>query len=142
MGVLTDLVVASIEQADEVVSCSNPAADWHGVDAKGIDQTKLCSLRAIVTGHAYEDEWMSEFDFVAGDQEQGPWLFRFPDALTTALSTLENHTLDSAAIDWHRKSFADDHWPVESVRTALTQIRDLAIHAKRSDKPILMWICL
>ena len=56
MGVLSDLVVAPVGDAERIGHADAPAAEFGGIDIKGIDSVKFGTLHSILTGLREEIE--------------------------------------------------------------------------------------
>src|SRR5258708_36748009 len=98
MGVLTDLIIADIAQAKSVAASLAPAKEFAGLDAKGIDPVKLCQLKALLLAKPYDGAWVGEFRFLAGDEDEGPWVMIVPGDLVPAIPALPDSDLPSPAI--------------------------------------------
>jgi hypothetical protein len=143
MGVLTELVIASIKEADDVARDTNISARRSGFNAQGLDQIKLSTLRGVVTNREYEDSWIDEFCFVAGNQEDGPWVFSVPDALISALASFPESRLKAAAKQWSRtEEFKMDAWSFEEVETMLRGLYRFFKTAKNETKSVLMRVSI
>lgn len=143
MGLLTDLVVADIAQAEAVAASLTPAKEFGGLDAKGIDPVKLCQLKALLLAKPYDGSWLSDFRFLAGDKDEGPWVTSVPSDLVAAIAALPDSGLHSTAIKWHAaEEFQADRWHVSDVETRLTEIHHLAKQAASAGKAVLMWMSL
>ncbi len=141
MGILTELVIANIKDADDIARFSDPSEKWTGISAEGLDQVKLSTLRSIVTNKEYEDGWIDDFRFLAGNQEEGPWVFAVPDALCSALAGFPESRLKAIAKQWLRtEEIQMDEWSLEEVETRLKDLLDLFKNAKRENKTVLMWM--
>jgi len=54
MGVLSDLVVAAAGDAELIGRAEAPAAEFAGIEIKGIDSVKFGMLHSILTGRSFE----------------------------------------------------------------------------------------
>ncbi len=143
MGSLTELVIADIAEAADVARTLSPTEKWKGIDAEGLDQGKLSTLRSIVTNQEYEDDWIDEFRFLAGNQEEGPWVFVVPDALTTGVAQFPERRLKAAAKQWARtEEFQMDEFSLEDIESRLKELYRLFQSAKAAKKSVLMYISL
>jgi hypothetical protein len=147
MGILTELVIANVHEAEDVArdiaKDTDPNERRPGLDADGLDQVKLSTLRSIVTNQEYQDAWIDEFRFLAGNQEEGPWVFAMPEALISALAASPEGRLKAVAKQWSRtEEVKMDEWSIEDVETRLKHLIALAKDAKRTKKSILMRVSL
>lgn len=87
---LTDLIVATLEDAPAILNSQGHANIWPTLEAKGIDQVKLASLRFILKGEPPDDnpviEYMKSFETQADGGEEGPWIVAIPQDLVHLLA--------------------------------------------------------
>ena len=139
MGILTELVIASPQEAEEVARSTSGEAERPHLVADDLDQAKLSTLRAIVTNQEYEDTWIDEFRFLAGNQEDGPWVFSVPDAVVAGLAALPESRLKAAAKQWGRtEEFQIDRPPQEEIEAVLKTLFDFFREAKTRKSRVLM----
>jgi hypothetical protein len=50
MGVLTDFVLANVDDGEAVARSLRPVARWGGLELKGVTSTDLCSVHALLRG--------------------------------------------------------------------------------------------
>src|SRR4051812_995105 len=112
MGVLTDFVVADRRDAQRVCASNNPAREFDGVDAKGIDTVKLGMLDAVLTGREFDP---SIHQCLCDGGEEGPWVFEVPPGLVQQLAGLTPHQLTEAGTKWAAVEVFSpryDNWPI------------------------------
>jgi hypothetical protein len=143
MGILTELVIANTNEAEDIAKDSAPKEHRPALDGQGLDQVKLSTLRSIVTNQEYEDAWIDEFRFLAGDQEDGPWVFAVPESLVNGLAASPEGRLKAVAKQWSRtEEIKMDDWSIEDVETRLKELIKLARDARHMKKSILMRVSL
>lgn len=143
MGSLTELVIAALTEAEDVAQPSPPADHRRRMNADGLDQAKLSTLRSIITNREYEDGWIDDFRFLAGNQEEGPWVFSVPDMLINGLAGFPENRLKAVAKQWFRtEEFQTDDWTMEAVESRLRELYRFFQEAKQAKKPVLMYISL
>ena len=131
MGVLTELVVADESEAPAVGGSSVPSHTWPGIDAKGIDQVKLAKLMSILLSQPYQNSFVAEFTQLHEQSEDGPWVFKLPPRLVTALAALDEHWLMQVAMEWSQiQEFMLDRWPASAVDEVLKGVSHLR-HSRR-----------
>ncbi len=141
MGILLELIIANIRDADGIAAAGSPEDTGGRLKAEGLDQVKLSTLRSIVTNQEYEDAWIDEFRFLAGNREDGPWVFTVPEALVNALASSPESRLKAIAKQWSRtEEIKIDGWSAGDVEALLGELIALAKEAKRLKKTILMRI--
>jgi hypothetical protein len=142
MGVLTDIVVVDSEQAEDVLNAQVPSESFPGFDAKGLDQIKLASLRAILTNEDYDAAWAEHIPLVAGeDNSEGPWVYELPEDIVATLADLPEADEPRVAADWAATDELAD-WSPELVRDMLHELARCARRAALANKRLLMWVCL
>src|SRR5689334_7923440 len=120
MGVLTDLVVVEESRVLDVGASHNPSRDFDGIDMKGIDPVKLMHLKSALTGATYDPTWIRDFEFLAGDKDEGPWVMTFPADLRAAISNLRLDQVASSADAWIKTdAFSLDNWETGDVVSVL-----------------------
>lgn len=141
MGVLIDLIVVDSSCAEDIALSDSPAAEFEGLEAKGIDPVKLCTLKSILMEKPYDGTWISDFELLAGDESEGPWVTGVPSDLVAALCSLSEQNIAGVSAKWHEtEEFALDGWDLGDVETALRGIWQLALRARLEQKPMLMWM--
>ena len=143
MSSLTELVIAELADAEDVARAASPTESWKSIRIEGLDQEKLSTLRSIVTNQAYEDEWIDDFRFLAGDPEEGPWVFAVPEALIAGVANFPKNRLKAAVKQWSRtEAFKMDDWSLEDIEDRLKQLYALFQEAKQLRKTVLMYISM
>src|SRR5215207_6182572 len=102
MGVLTDLVIADLSEAEAVARSSAPWETWRWVDAKGHNELTLAALLCILRGEKYREEISEEFPPLAQASEDGPWVYAVPEVLLIALQHLDEGRIPGAVSEWLR----------------------------------------
>ena len=142
MGVLSDLVVAPGGDAERIGRAQSPAAEFGGIDIKGIDSVKFGMLHSILTGRSFE-ELLPEYEPVVMVSDEGPWVFRIPPDLVTRLATLAGEDKQVAVSRWAAtEGFALDRWPASEVAQAFDAIASLARKAEGAGHALFLWLSL
>ena len=141
MGVLTDLVAVKESEIESVAESTSPAFDFGGIDAKGIDQVKLCKLKSILEQQPYQRSCVGEFELLAGDEEEGPWVFRVPTDLVKLVASLHGVALSQVSGQWAAaEEFKLDGWSPQDVEATLVEIVNLCSSAVAEQKMLVMWM--
>ncbi len=142
MGVLTDIVIA--DDAEAVLRASVPSEAFPGIDAKGVDVTKLDLLRAILSDSEWDAASVRDFAVLAQEDEQdGPWVFAIPTDLVQAMAGLDGRERKRIAESWAEiEEFKLDGWKRSDVRMLLDALCGLAERAREQGKRLMMWVCL
>ena len=142
MGVLSDLVVAAAGDAERIGRSQSPAAEFGGIDIKGIDSVKLGTLHAILTGRSFKD-LLPEYQPVIAVSDEGPWVFRIPSDLVTRLTSLAGDDKQVALAKWAAtEEFELDRWSTTAVAETFDEIVSLARKAEEVGHALFLWMCL
>lgn len=140
MGVLTDLIIASCAEADEVVQAAGHAERWPTLDMKGFSPISLGVLLSILHSE------MSPVDFdmellAAGDMEEGPWVTGVSSAFVEAVAAMQMEQLSIAA-DKLADSEELSDWSPGEVGEKLKELRSFCAQAQDANTTVLMWSSL
>lgn len=144
MGVLTDFVIANLADAQLVGESMNPSQQFDGLDAKGMDQVKMASLYAILTGQDYDSDFLqAEQSFVYISSEQGPWVQLVPHEMVERVAKLSEFETVRIAREWLRteEDFRYGKWTSEHAVQFLQDLGQLCRRAVADNKAVLMWTC-
>jgi hypothetical protein len=142
VGVLSDLVVGDLGDAETIASSRAPSKEFDGIDIKGIDSVKFTTLHELVTGRPYE-ELVSKYEPTLEVSDDGPWVFVIPDELVSRLASLPQHELREVGTRWAQtEEFRLDRWEPGLVVTALGEICELAAKAFSSQRSLFLWMSL
>jgi hypothetical protein len=142
MGVLSDVVVADESQASAVASMMVPSQELPGADLKGIDTEKLAALEALLTARTY-DEVCSEYDPVAQESGDGPWVSLIGQSLVSELAVADDDRLAKLAQAWAAtEAFQFDPWRDDAVAWVLSELARLSRIAVAEEKRLLLWMSL
>lgn len=148
MGILSDFIVADSCAGQEIGESSCPAEQWPCLEGwKGVESVKLSTLYFCITGEPSSvDETValsSEFDFAGGNQEEGPWVLRFPTKVSSAIASLPESSFGSVAEKWSATEELEmDGWTTDNAKTFISQIQPLASNAIASNKSVFLWLSL
>jgi hypothetical protein len=143
LGVLTDLVVVNLSQVQAIAESSSPANDLQGIDIRGIDPVKLCELKTVLMARPDDGSWIREFEFVAGNKEEGPWVMRFPSDLAAAIAGIPGDKVESTAAAWiGTGAFELDNWNEMDVIEVLWAMRTLFTAKLGSSVAPFLWMSL
>jgi hypothetical protein len=140
MGVETGVVVADSVDAKRL---GDDPFSFKGVDAKGIDQTRMGTLYAILTRTEYDPSFLLSFEYEAS--EDGPWVQIIPELMVALLAKMSPDELKSTGDAWFQTEEFDSkysRWKREEVAIFLSQLRQLANQAITESKTLFMWMCL
>jgi hypothetical protein len=147
MGVLSDLVVADVSEAQAVADSVEPAREWEGFTFKGLDHVKLCTLLSLVqTGSPQREfeRYLDLIDPVSAPANDGPIVFAVREAEVRQLATIaamEQDEFQRLARAWAETDELRD-WSESEVSDLLRSVADLAESASLQGKCLLLWISL
>ena len=143
MGVLSDLILGSVDDIAAVPTGESPLERLGGIDIKGVDVVKLGVLHSLVTGQDF-DPGLEAFPIVLGEESaEGPWVFVFPGELAAGLVALDSAEVKALGARWTAtEEFQLDEWPEEEVQVVLSRIRECASQAIAQKRPIHLWTSL
>jgi hypothetical protein len=142
-GLVTELVLADEREARAVAEDPAPCRRWPGIGAPGLDQVKLATLWAVLSGAAFGDHLLEAFAPLEEVSPDGPWVFRVPPPLVEGLAALEAGRAADVASAWAATDeLVVDGWEAAEARERLDALRGVARAASAARKPLLMWVRL
>ncbi|GAB4450376.1 MAG: hypothetical protein Fur0028_05800 [Bacteroidales bacterium] len=142
MGVLTTLIIGKKENIDEILSCEDPTEQYDCIEYKGVDTVKISTLYAISKNEEYDmDTHHSIQSF--GEEEDGPWVFKFPEDLTKTFASIDSDKIPSIAEKWlSTEELEMDGWNFDDSKKVITEIVNHSKKALESNSEILVWMSL
>lgn len=144
MGVQTEVVVASPEEAQVVADTDSPAASWDGFTFNGFDRVQLCTLLSLLKGggpYAEFERYLDRIEVVNASFGEWPVVSVVPPELIADLATvaaLDESEFESLAISWAAtEEFVG--WSATDVRGLLRELCDMADSASLQGKCIMLW---
>jgi hypothetical protein len=142
MGVLSDLVVAPEADAAVVAGSMNPAAQFGGIDIKGISSVNFGVLHSILIGRPFK-ELLPQYKPLISLSSEGPWVFRIPQDLVVQLAGMSDHERHRVGDLWARTDeFLGAGWTQPEVAEAFESICALARNAVESKNALFLWMCV
>lgn len=143
MGILTDFVIAKKTDAEAIGRSSRPSNDWPTLEAKSVDLVKLSMLYCAVVNSCYSSAVASSFQFVGGNQDEGPWVFQFPTHVLTAIASIPEKDLALVAFKWaHTEQMQADGWCTADAAEFIGCLRRQARQAMSADSLLFLWLSL
>src|SRR5688572_33214559 len=100
MGVETDFVLATPDQAEAVLASHYPAKDFGGVYAKGSDPISLGWLQTVLTGNGSSDDFLEDYRAVATDPSGEKSVLAVPMALRSAIAAIPDEEIANVVERW------------------------------------------
>ena len=147
MGQLSDLVVADVAEAEEVLAASTHAPRWPALDSKGINEINLSILAFILKGESADVDsvvaYSQQFTELASGGEDGPWVFQLPQEFVSGLAAIQDSALPTIADQWSKSEEMQAAGAnTSALIDTLTATRALASEAVANGKALLLWMCL
>ncbi len=148
MGILTDFVLADEGEGGAIGKADRPSESWKCLEGwKGVETIKLATLFLIASGREPTVEETvdesAEFELAGGDKEEGPWVFRFPPKVVSAIASIPNAQLPAVASAWcETEELHMDRWSLSEAEQFIAQLQELLQQAISSEKSVFLWLCL
>lgn len=143
MAVLTDILIAPEQDAPAIIDEWPASKSWPGLQTTGLDALVLAEL-ADALGQSDLARSIEDLDpHSFKDEANGPWLYVLPNALRDHLANIPRDNLASTAKAWSEQEEASARGMTETdAERLLQQIQSLAVTARDSQNPMLLWISL
>ncbi|MGZ2506082.1 hypothetical protein EHI47_38925 [Rhizobium leguminosarum] len=143
MAVLTDIVIASANDAPAIIAQWPGSKMWPGLQTTGLDGLVLADL-AEALGQVNLARSIEDLDPSAfADEANGPWVYVLPNELRDHLANIDASDLDRVAQVWAEKEEASARGlTAQDAQRLLLEIQPLAAVARDGQKPMLLWISM
>jgi len=126
MGVETDLILATPDQAEAVLASADPAKDFGGVYAKGTDPISLGALQSVLTGEGGSDDFLEDYRDVITEPNGEKSVLEVPAPLREALLSLADDQIPETVEQWMMtEEFMLTGWDVQIAADFLRDIKQL-----------------
>lgn len=143
MGILTDFVIAKDEDAVAISEATRAADHWPTLESKGVDTIKLSTLYCAATNTEYENAIQASFTMMAGDEEEGPWVFKFPSEILSAIAHIESDSVSSIAKIWAAtEELQMDGWSEDDAARFITELVAHAKTTRATGASMFLWMSL
>ena len=144
---LSDLIAATAEDAQSILSTPAHANVWPTLEAKTVDRVKLASLALLLRDKLPDDEpviqYMKSFQSLADGGEEGPWIELVPTDLVDDLAKLQDDRVQAVAAAWANTEEARlDGWSAKHAASFLHELSVFAGSARAQGRMVLLWISL
>ena len=143
MGVLTDLIIATEHELAAAGPDEVPINVLPGLDIKGTGLIELATLHSIFARAVFDAD-LADFPAISGEESaDGPWVFRFPDALIHRLANATPDELTRVTAEWgNTEEVAMSGWSLHELRERLDEMSEFARKTLQAGKPVHIWTCL
>lgn len=143
MAILTDIVVASANDAPAIIARWPGSKLWPGLQTTGLDGLVLADLAEafgqVDLARSIEDLAPSAF----ADKANGPWVYVLPNELRDQLANIAASDLGKVAQIWANKEEASARGlTAQDAQRLLLEIQALAVVARDGQIPLLLWISM
>ena len=139
---LTDILIASKNEASTILEQYPQQKDWPSLELKGLDNIKLAALLEAL-GAAAEAPALEGEDCLVASHKDGPWVFVLPAALRDLLANLPDGEFRAVAERWAaHEELAFDEWSADDVEPGIGMLKEQAKKGVASGKDLLLWMSL
>ena len=143
---LTDLIVASLDDASAILTAQGHANIWPTLESRGLTPALLASLRRVMRGEATTLDLVNAdvelFELVSQGEEGDPWLAVLPQDLVQHLALMAETECAPVAAAWAQSEVARrDRWQATELTPLLAEMSALAAGAVAQGKGMLLWVC-
>lgn len=143
MGVETDLILATPNQAEAVLASSDPAKDFGGVYAKGTDPISLGALQSVLTGEGGSDDFLEDYRDVITEPNGERSVLELPGRLREALLNLTDDRIPETVQQWMMtEGFMLTGWDDQIATDFLRDIKQLISADGAGEKELWLAISL
>jgi hypothetical protein len=143
MGILTDFVAAPPGHGVAIGEAEAPAESWPSLRWKGMETIKLAQLYCSIVGIEYSNEIQKSFPLVGGDQEEGPWVFEFPQRILEAIVSVPDGSMSGVCERWvATEEMSADGYTVREAEMFLRDLASLGRQATNRGDRLYLWVCL
>ena len=143
MEFLTCVVAAEEDEYPDIAQSNSPLNEWSGIEAPGLDTTKVATLHSLLTGDPlqlaldlYEPIFVAE-----GDDET--LVLRIEAELFEELTLLDEESLESVVDELMATDvYEHDGSDPENVLAFVTALSELAQLAESQGQTLFVWIKL
>jgi hypothetical protein len=142
---LTDYFIATPTDIAECDFEESPSSRFPTFCAKRTDVVKLLGLQSLLSGISTETllKSLDELVIPSPSPEEGPWVFRVPEDVVSALSTASPQDLTRLASEWaNTEEWKLDGGTPDNIGELLVGLSGLFRRAKSEGKNAYLWACL
>ncbi len=141
MGVETDFVLATPDQADAVLASHNPSQEFDGVYAKGTDPISLSSLLGVLTGDGGSDDFLEDYREIATEPSGEKSVTAVPATLRDSIASLPDAEVVSVVTRWmETDEFMLTGWDEQIATEFIRDLKALLDRDGAADKELWMAI--
>ena len=143
MGLLTDFVIAPLEDADAICRASCKAGQWPRLMSKGLDNNALAELALALDLAPEAGALETDALVIAMKSDEGPWVFHIPDIVRDRLASIEGERFRSVSQAWAERGEMQFAGATASYcADCLINLQPFAARAMEAGLPLLLWMAL
>jgi hypothetical protein len=141
MGVETDFVLATPNQAEAVLTSIDPAKEFGGVYAKGTDPISMGALQAVLTGDRGSDDFFEDYREVASDRDRERSILAVPTELREAIAAIPEAGVKNVVANWvGTEEFMLTGWDDQIAMEFIVGLKNLLAGQGAAEKELWMVI--
>ena len=143
MEFLTCVVAAEEDEYPDIAQSNSPLNEWSGIEAPGLDTTKVATLHSLLTGDPLQLALdLYEPVFVTEGDEDETLVLRIEAELFEELTLLDEESLENVVAELMATDvYEHDGSDPEDVLTFLTALSELAQLAESQGQILFVWMC-
>lgn len=139
---LSDLIIASRNEAQDILTGRVGDPRWRRTDVKGMDYIKVAQLAKILFGAKQCDEYMPTL-LAQAEGGEGPWVFLISSQVVNAIAAIDGSQTSAIGAKWAREEeWVLDRCSAEQVGGYLRLLCESARAATQQGLDLLMWLSL
>ncbi|MES2356456.1 MAG: hypothetical protein V4568_19055 [Pseudomonadota bacterium] len=140
MSMLTNFIIADLEEVDAICESSSPTQEWRGVELRNFVPAKIATLDSMLTGEFFGDT-LSQYESLYSASDDGPWIVALSQPLIEKLALLDEEAVEQVGEELAAsEEFEREEWPVDEVQAALAEIASLASITIAQEKALFVWM--
>jgi hypothetical protein len=136
-------VAAEEDEYPAIGLSDSPLNDWSGVEAPGLDTTRLATLHSLLTGDSLQSALDRYEPVFVSPEEAETIVLRVDGEMFEELVELDDESMENVAVELAAtESYDDEPQEPEDVQMFLSAFVDLAHLAESQGQRLFVWIKL
>src|SRR5262245_16758637 len=154
MAILTDIIIASPEEAEAICADPQHSQRWPCLQFRDMNNMVLADLLDALWADDDAKALRGADRLVHSRGREGPWVFHLPDTLRVGLASLEDEMIPEVAERWAEgeelsfdlgfarrlKAQVQVKDVLQDLISVLGPLRDFSRQALTANKPLLLWM--
>jgi hypothetical protein len=139
MGVFSYVVVANLDDAEELLGAADPLERFPGYGEKALDPARWAALaRVIGFEPSSAQQMIASAPLAQREEDEGPWVFGIPPELLARVGQVQSTAIDTIARAWVDADRIIALGGVDYAREALRRLIDVAQRAIAEKRTVLV----